>query len=55
MRPQGAAYINTLRREELDERFPGLLEAVLQSTGPSRCPLGGTVARRQRKLPTGAR
>ena len=46
MRPQGAAYLNTLRREELDERFPGLLKAVLRSTGPSQCPLGGTTAAR---------
>jgi DNA-binding transcriptional ArsR family regulator len=32
MRRQGAAYLNSLRREELEERFPGLLAAVLRST-----------------------
>ncbi len=41
MHPRGAAYLNSLRREELDERFPGLLDVVLQSTGPSQCLLGG--------------
>ena len=30
-RPVGAARINTLRRDELDARFPGLLDAVLTS------------------------
>ena len=34
MRPEGAQYINSLRREDLDVRFPGLLDAVLQATGP---------------------
>ena len=28
-RPQGTARLNTLRREELDGRFPGLLDSVL--------------------------
>ena len=37
MRAQGTAYLNSLRREELEARFPGLLAAVLQSAGPSRC------------------
>jgi DNA-binding transcriptional ArsR family regulator len=27
----GTARVNTLRREDLDSRFPGLLDAVLQS------------------------
>jgi DNA-binding transcriptional ArsR family regulator len=30
-RPVGPARFNTLRREELDARFPGLLDAVLAS------------------------
>ena len=30
-RPLGAKRFNTLRREELDARFPGLLDAVLES------------------------
>jgi DNA-binding transcriptional ArsR family regulator len=30
-RPVGPARLNTLRREELDARFPGLLDAVLAS------------------------
>ena len=37
MRPQGTAYLNSLRRAELDERFPGLLDAVLQAAGKGRC------------------
>ena len=31
MRPQGTAYLNGLRREDLDARFPGLLDAVLRA------------------------
>ena len=31
MRPQGTAYLNSLRRSDLDARFPGLLAAVLRS------------------------
>jgi DNA-binding transcriptional ArsR family regulator len=30
-RKQGREYQNTLRRAELDERFPGLLDAVLSA------------------------
>ena len=30
-RKEGTQYINSLRREDLDARFPGLLEAVLRS------------------------
>jgi DNA-binding transcriptional ArsR family regulator len=30
-RPVGPARINTLRRDDLDARFPGLLDAVLES------------------------
>jgi len=32
--PQGTARITTLRREELDGRFPGLLASVLSAEGP---------------------
>lgn len=34
MRAEGAQCINSLRREDLDARFPGLLDAVLQATDP---------------------
>jgi DNA-binding transcriptional ArsR family regulator len=30
-RPHGAARLNTLRRDDLDARFPGLLATILQS------------------------
>jgi DNA-binding transcriptional ArsR family regulator len=29
-RPDGTARLNTLRREDLDARFPGLLDAILE-------------------------
>lgn len=29
MDPAGARYLNSLRKNDLDERFPGLLDAVL--------------------------
>jgi DNA-binding transcriptional ArsR family regulator len=32
-RLEGAAHLNSLRREELDKRFPGLLAAVLRNSG----------------------
>lgn len=31
MRAEGTQFINSLRREELERRFPGLLEAVLRA------------------------
>lgn len=31
MKPEGKHYINTLRKSDLDNRFPGLLDAVLLS------------------------
>ncbi len=34
MRAEGTQYINSLRREDLDSRFPGLLDAVLAASGP---------------------
>ena len=33
-RPEGTARMNTLRREDLDARFPGLLDTIL-SAAPS--------------------
>ena len=30
-RPEGTARLNTLRREDLDARFPGLLDTILTS------------------------
>ena len=33
-RLEGTTRLNTLRREELDHRFPGLLDAVLRGAGP---------------------
>jgi hypothetical protein len=30
-RAEGTALVNRLRREELDERFPGLLDSVLSA------------------------
>ena len=34
MRPEGTQYITSLRREDLDSRFPGLLDSVLRASGP---------------------
>ena len=34
MRAEGTQYINSLRRKDLDSRFPGLLDAVLLASGP---------------------
>jgi DNA-binding transcriptional ArsR family regulator len=31
-RPEGTARLNTLRRDDLDARFPGLLDAILDAT-----------------------
>jgi DNA-binding transcriptional ArsR family regulator len=30
-RPEGTARLNTLRRDDLEARFPGLLDTILQS------------------------
>jgi DNA-binding transcriptional ArsR family regulator len=32
-RQEGTARLNTLRREDLDARFPGLLDTILAATG----------------------
>jgi DNA-binding transcriptional ArsR family regulator len=32
-RPEGTARLNTLRRDDLDARFPGLLDAILGASG----------------------
>lgn len=34
MQPMGTQYVNSLRRTELDSRYPGLLAAVLNSEDP---------------------
>jgi DNA-binding transcriptional ArsR family regulator len=34
-REQGTARMNSLRREDLDARFPGLLDAVLAAESPA--------------------
>ncbi|MGA7933319.1 MAG: metalloregulator ArsR/SmtB family transcription factor [Kovacikia sp.] len=40
-RKEGTQHINSLRREDLDSRFPGLLDAVLRSTAPFSLPKDG--------------
>lgn len=37
-RKEGTQHINSLRREDLDALFPGLLDAVLQFAGPHLTP-----------------
>ncbi len=37
-RQQGTTRLNTLRREDLDARFPGLLATVLQAAGSAELP-----------------
>lgn len=34
MRPVGTSYLNSIRKRELEKRFPGLLKAVLRADGP---------------------
>lgn len=34
-RKQGTQHMNSLRREDLDRAFPGLLDAILQAAAPS--------------------
>src|SRR5258707_5865106 len=36
MEPRGIVCMNSLRRQELDDLFPGLLDSVLQSMEPAR-------------------
>jgi DNA-binding transcriptional ArsR family regulator len=36
MEPRGIVCLNSLRRQELDELFPGLLDSVLQAMEPAR-------------------
>ena len=36
MEPRGIVCMNSLRRQELDELFPGLLDSVLQAMEPAR-------------------
>ena len=35
-RSEGTARLNTLRREDLDARFPGLLDSILAAASPFR-------------------
>ena len=44
-RPDGRKRLLSLRREDLDERFPGLLEAVLAVNGEARELAGAKPAR----------
>ena len=37
-RKDGVALMNTLRREDLNARFPGLLDAILVGAGRLPCP-----------------
>lgn len=32
MTPVGTKYLNSLRKEDLDSRFPGLLDAILEAS-----------------------
>lgn len=34
MQPMGTQYVNSLQRDELASRFPGLLEAILKAKDP---------------------
>jgi DNA-binding transcriptional ArsR family regulator len=34
-RLQGTTRLNSLRRDDLDERFPGLLDSVLRASAPA--------------------
>jgi hypothetical protein len=36
MDPQGVVCVNSLRREELDDLFPGLLDSVLSAAASLR-------------------
>lgn len=36
MEPRGIVCLNSLRRQELDELFPGLLDSVLRGMEPAR-------------------
>ncbi len=38
-RQQGTARVNTLRRADLEARFPGLLQTILQAAGTARIAL----------------
>jgi DNA-binding transcriptional ArsR family regulator len=37
-RKEGTQHLNSLRRDDLNDRFPGLLDAVLRSATPSFLP-----------------
>ena len=50
MRPAGTQHLSSLRREDLDARFPGLLDAVLGAADP-----GAAAPRRQPRREPGGR
>ena len=45
-RQQGTTRLNTLRRDDLEARFPGLLETILQAAGDPRLAVAADVADR---------
>jgi DNA-binding transcriptional ArsR family regulator len=45
-RQQGTTRLNKLRREDLEARFPGVLETILKAAGDTR-PAGAQAVRRQ--------
>jgi DNA-binding transcriptional ArsR family regulator len=52
-RPQGTTRLNRLRREELEVRFPGLLETILQAAAaaaPGEAHAAGAAAAAELKL-----
>ena len=52
MRRQGTAFLNSLRRADLNARFPGLLAAVLRGAGSGLRPAVPDASRR-RTVPPG--
>ena len=55
-RQQGTTRLNTLRRDDLESRFPGLLETILQAAercGPTRSPRRPRAPRRVPRPPRG--
>lgn len=44
-RKDGTSHVNSLRRAELDQRFPGLLASVLASAAVEAAPAHGTATR----------
>jgi DNA-binding transcriptional ArsR family regulator len=44
-RKEGTQHINMLRRQDIDELFPGLLDAVLRSAQPMQICQQGTAVK----------